>query len=522
MIDPDTVFRYVRIVLLVLLGTVFLRLAVGKSLGRSPRALVLAVLCAAALSYPNFGFFHGGWGHIHYWDAYHYFMGAKYLPELGYLRLYEATYVAGRELGGLDAVTEVRDMTTYWHRPVQSIDGPAIRARFSPDRWEAFRRDLAFFSPRLPWPGPLLDHGYNDPPPRALLLHLLLRWIPATFVTITLLTSIDYLIIVAAYLVARRAFGEVPAALAFAFLLLSFFARFDVIGGSLLRWDWVAAAIIAVAALVRGRGAAAGGWFAYAIAARVFPLLFLVPLAVRWLYGRVTGSRDATMDRCLAVAAAIMVVITGCLVATHETRTLLVEYVARIRLHDAVPSINRVGLGTLLATHFAPWGEGADGVVFVLQRSLMAARPASWVLWSVAAVYLVVALPLIRRARPVETIMYATPLIFCALSPSAYYYSFLVFVVLLPWADGATDNVRLLGMAVLTLNMAVSYAFELLADGWLSLFYQVSIQMVIWYLLWLAFEYVRLTVGPARLLRVPASLQPVATPAGGQSSGAAS
>jgi hypothetical protein len=506
MIDPDTVFRSVRIVLLVLLGTVFLRLAVGKPLGRSPRALVLAILCAAVLSYPNFGFFHGGWGHIHYWDAYHYFMGPKYLPELGYLRLYDATYVAGRELGGFEAVTEVRDLTTYWHRPVHTIDAAAIRARFSPDRWNTFKRDLAFFSARLPWPGPLLDHGYNDPPPRALLLHVLLRWTPATFLTLTLLTSLDYLIIVAAYVVARRAFGELPAALAFAFLLLSFFARFDVIGGSLLRWDWMAALIVAVAALIRGRGAAAGGWFAYAVAARLFPLLFLVPLAIRWLYGRLTGSRDATVGRCLSAAAAILLVMTAAILATHETRTLLVEYVSRIRLHDAVPSINRVGLGTLLATHIAPWGERADGVLYVLQRSLMAARPPSWVLWSVAGVYLVIAFPLIRRARPVESLMYAMPLIFCALSPSAYYYSFLVLLVLLPWADGSTDNVRLLGMAVLTLNAAVSYAFELMADGWLSLFYQVSIQMVVWHVLWLTFEYVRLGVAPERLTRVDASL----------------
>jgi len=44
--------------------------------------VILATLGAALLSYSNFGFFHMGWGHIHYWDAFHYFMGPKYLPEL--------------------------------------------------------------------------------------------------------------------------------------------------------------------------------------------------------------------------------------------------------------------------------------------------------------------------------------------------------------------------------------------------------------------------------------------------------
>jgi hypothetical protein len=95
--------------------------------------------------------------------------------------------------------------------------------------------------------------------------------------------------------------------------------------------------------------------------------------------------------------------------------------------------------------------------------------------------------------------VYAIPLIFSAFSPTGYYYSFLVLLVLLPWQRGSTDGVRLLGMALLTFNMAVSYAFEVTADGWLPLFYQVSIQMVLFFVLWLAFEYVRLGAGEGRL-----------------------
>src|SRR5574341_1222945 len=128
--------------------------------------LVLGLLVAALLSYPNFGFFHGRqWGHIHYWDVFHYFMGAKYLPELGYDRLYEATVVAGRELGAFGSVTHVRDLTTYGARAVDAIDARELRGHFSEARWQAFKQDLAFFIPRVgSWPGPLADHGYNDPP----------------------------------------------------------------------------------------------------------------------------------------------------------------------------------------------------------------------------------------------------------------------------------------------------------------------------------------------------------------------
>ena len=170
-------FRLARLLLLVLLATVFLLLARGRPVSRRLRLLVLALLAVAALGFVNFGFFHPGRGHVHYWDAFHYFMGAKYLPELGYTRLYEATYVAGRELGAFDYVTHLRDLETYTLRDAISIDRSAVRSRFRPERWEAFKRDLTYWGPHInEWRGLLQDHGYNDPPPRALLLRGLLAW----------------------------------------------------------------------------------------------------------------------------------------------------------------------------------------------------------------------------------------------------------------------------------------------------------------------------------------------------------
>ena len=142
-------FQAGRIILLVVLAGIFLFLALGRPLSKRIRTLVFVVLAGALLSYPNFGFFHVyQYGPIHYWDAYHYFIGAKYLPELGYFKLYEATYVAGRELGAFADITHVRDLPTYRGRWVSSIDAQAVRGRFAGERWEMFKRDLAFLQSR--------------------------------------------------------------------------------------------------------------------------------------------------------------------------------------------------------------------------------------------------------------------------------------------------------------------------------------------------------------------------------------
>src|SRR5262249_42589836 len=169
----------------------------------------------------------------------------------------------------------------YALRDVASIDAAAVRARFTDTRWRAFKRDLLVFGPRINhWDQLLIDHGYNDPPPRALALHLLVRWTPASPIALGVLTSLDYVIMLVAFWAVRRAFGGLAASLTFAFLALSFFARFDFIGGSPLRWDWIAALLLGAAALARGAGAAAGLGFRYAVLARIFPPLFFVPLVV--------------------------------------------------------------------------------------------------------------------------------------------------------------------------------------------------------------------------------------------------
>ncbi len=471
-------------------------LAAGRPLTRGVRVVVFALLAAAALAYPNFGVFHSShYGHIHYWDVYHYFMGAKYFPELGYARLYEATYVAGREMGAFADATEIRDLATYQVRAVATIDAAAVRARFSPPRWGQFKRELAFLGNRIgEWPGPLLDRGYNDPPPRALLLHLLLRWVPATTVTLTLLTSIDYVLLLVALVVVGRVFGPIPTALAFASLWLSFFARFDFIGGSLLRWDWLVALLLGVVALARGRGVTAGACLAYAALARIFPFAFLLPLGIKWVQGR---ARDAVLTRALVAAVAVVLVVVTVLLAAGEDRTSTRAYLARIRLHSREVAANSVGLGPLLVFHAVPWKLNPDGTVLVGDADAKAATPASWIVPTVSAVYLLLALPLILRASPLSSLMYAVPLLFWALAPTGYYYSFLALLVLLPWMEGLPDRVRLLEMALLSVAMAVIYAAEAVLPDLIPLYYQASMTLAGYFVVWLGLEYARLAVAGA-------------------------
>lgn len=503
-----------RILLLLALASLSLRLAFSATVSRRLRILGFVVLVGALIGYPNFGALHpegSGYrsGPIHYYDAFHYFMGAKYFPEVGYSGLYEATLVAAHDLGALNAIPAVRDLMTYTVRPAGSVDADAVRARFSKARWRQFNDDLIFFGSRIDaWPELLLDRGYNDPPPRALLLHALVDRLPATSLTLNVLTALDYLVVAVAFAAAWRAFGALPSTLALAFFALSFFARFDWIGGSLLRWDWIAAVLLGAAAYARGQGTIAGVCLGYAALARIFPIAFFVPLAIKWLQGRFRRTPDAALTACLRSGLGLVLLVWAVVAVSGEPHTHARDFVSKIRMHAQDPSINSVGLGSVLVFGKALWLMTPEGTVYVTEAAVAAARPARYVLPLISTLYLLVVLPLVLRSRTAESLMYAVPLIFCALSLSGYYYSFLLLLVLLPWEPGnGIQQVSLLEITMLAGFTAASYAFEFVSPDFLSLFYQASIQLGLFFLVWVGLEYVRFGflgrrfAEPARMLR---------------------
>ena len=149
----------------------------AKSRLTDPLLMVCGLL--AVLSWWNFGrFYHPRYLHLH--DIYHYYIGSKYFPELGYTRLYTCTAAADIEDGAGS------DMPTRWIRNLATnnlelastiaIDPAICDPYFTPARWEMFRRDVAWFRARLSpdlWNVIQLDHGYNASPAWGVLGRLL-------------------------------------------------------------------------------------------------------------------------------------------------------------------------------------------------------------------------------------------------------------------------------------------------------------------------------------------------------------
>src|SRR5262249_46933534 len=136
-----------------LLGFVAVQRTRGRAPGRVADGLLGALGALAAACWWNLGsFHHPGFGHAS--ETYHYLVGAKYFPELGYANLYRCTAIADAESGRRAEVEGryARDLDTHLLVPAAELlrEPERCKERFSPERWRAFRRDVAAFRGRLP------------------------------------------------------------------------------------------------------------------------------------------------------------------------------------------------------------------------------------------------------------------------------------------------------------------------------------------------------------------------------------
>src|SRR5262245_30397457 len=148
------------------------------------RAVLGGAALAAALAWTNFLNFHFT-GLVHFHELFHYYVGAKYAPELAYDGLYECSALADREAGIAEVERRpIRDLRSDRLVPAAEVlrATPPCRGRFTEARWGAFRRDVAFFRTRLgaDWWSALSDHGYNATPVWTLTGRLVSSVTPAT------------------------------------------------------------------------------------------------------------------------------------------------------------------------------------------------------------------------------------------------------------------------------------------------------------------------------------------------------
>jgi len=455
--------------------------AAARRLGHRILIGVLAVSAVLAVAtYVDFGVFRYG-TYLNEWDFYHYYVGTKYAPELGYTNLYGATLAADSETGLRyhPPRGEIRDLATAGMRDVRVVAAEAgrYRQRFSEARWRAFVADIAWFKMQLPekrWSLVLADHGYNGTPAWSFVVgglltrHLSVREpLGRGFMLL-----LDPLLLLATAVVVAWAFGVRAAFLLVVFVGTHYLLSWGHLKGALLRTDFAMCSVLGVCFVKKGRYKLAGVFLGWAMLSRVFPAFLLVGPVVL-LLGELVRSRrlNRPLFNLLLASGGTIVVVVLASCAYFGGIGIWQEWSSKIALHYAGGSDWDVGYRTIAEAQFM------DGVpVRAVDLVAAAGQPSSMlshgIEFAVLALLVVPALAFIRALEHHEAVAFGFVFVFL-LSLAAYYYYLILCVPLLFFASDLGKPQRALGAAFMFVTGLAGYGlfsgWQPMRDSWVPL-----------------------------------------------------
>ncbi len=273
---------------------------------------------------------------IHQWEQFHFYLGAKYQHEVGWFNLYKAAILADREtVNVLGAMPTTRELNTFEQVPLDVAlrDAAAVRARFSDEQWQAFKTDWATMARLWPinWTQIMNDHGNSNSPAWAIFATPLAKLIPLSARGQALIGWLDMLLMLGLWLAVWQSFGHRAASVGL-FIWAAPPLVFDYLSGSFLRWDWLFAVGLAACFLKQKKYGWAGGFFGFALATKLFPVLFGVALGLRalfeWRQTKVFRKEYLRFGISAAAVGAAAVVISTAMFGTGAWK----EYAQRIEV----------------------------------------------------------------------------------------------------------------------------------------------------------------------------------------------
>jgi hypothetical protein len=427
--------------------------AVLSTLGVSA---VVGFLCFYNLGHPQFwDNQRQQWTFVHFLDLRQYYPTAKYFPELGYRGMYDADVAAYVE----DSRVSLDSLNTLHMRDLSDLKGStvgdqraqveSIKSKFSPERWEEYKRDARYFRDSMGTPHYLEmmnDMGGNATPVWMGIAHILFTYLHAGNTTFLITALLDPLLLFGAFFAIWRCFGVRTA-----FTCMIIFGANDFImygtngAGATLRHDWLAYIALGACAARKGKWALGGALFALSATIRAFPALTLFGAtlpALWWLFEYYRANKrlpsiatireeQRPIVRMLISATATLVVLLVFSFVVIGGPDAWLDWASKVGQLSADPHANHISLRSLIAG----WGDDQAAVVRARLPVFIGA-----VLCYTAAVVLAA-----RRMKPEQAAVLALVLVPVLFYPANYYLHLVCFLPLVITEKDAEGRSQPLG-----------------------------------------------------------------------------
>ena len=427
----------------------------GAILGTLAVSAVLSFMAFYNLGHPQFwDAKRQEWTFVHFLDLRQYYPTAKYFPELGYRGMYEADVAAYVE----DDHVSLDSLQTLPMRDLADLKGStvgdqragvqSVKSKFSPERWQEYKRDAAYFRESMGTPHYLEmmnDMGGNATPVWMGIAHILFSFVHAGNTGFLVTALLDPLLLLGAFLAIGRTFG---ARTAFSCMIIFGANDFIMYGtnwaGATLRHDWLAYIALGACAVRSKRWALGGTLFALSATIRAFPALTLIGAtlpAVWWaLEHTIAHKRLPSLTTIRAEQKPTLRLLLG----AGATLTVLLGFSAIVLSPDAWPDwaskvgqlssdphANHISLRSLIAG----WGDDQGAMLRARLPIFLGA-----VLCYIAAVVVAA-----RRMRPEQAAVLALVLVPVLFYPANYYIHLVCFLPLVISEKNAEGKSQPLG-----------------------------------------------------------------------------
>lgn len=311
---------------------------------------VLIAILLAGLAYMAVGNYLS-WGKWRYgafvnaYEFYHYYIGSKYSPEVGYFNMYNASLIADDQTGKQFNKTQIRDLVTGVKVDSKTVlaDKDKYIALFGAEgvdspRWQEFLMDIRWFKTKLTptrFSDMISDKGYNATPVWTMLVGGILSenisttdpapaivdypvrayrgvtaWIfggdiyPDEPNGMLFLALVDVMLITLATGCVVWAFGLRAAFLMLIVLGTSYVMSYSHMKGAYLRTDFTMSLIIGICLLKKDQYALAGSFIAYSCLSRVFPAVFFFGVGAKLAWHAI-GALPVYLEKTKAPGAVV-------------------------------------------------------------------------------------------------------------------------------------------------------------------------------------------------------------------------
>lgn len=377
------------------------------------------------------------------WNVFHYYLGAKYFPEVGYFNLYTCALEAEHESAGYwDGIVGVRDMATYRFVPRFSLP-PCPRENFTTARWSEFSRDVEYFAaiarPNY-FANLYTDKGFNPPPSWVVIAKPLAQAVPISRSWVTdIVFNLDIAAVLIGMLIIWRCRGGVVALLTSG-LTVFYFGNFGCIGGNFLQYLWFPLVVLAAIFWTNNRPGSSGAVLGMAVGFQMFPVFFGLPIVMRGIIEFLRGRRKLELRPYLRFSSALMAVIllNFFLGSWAGTGNVWSEWQKKISIHKHYlqGEVFDIGLANLTAIMISTNHNDGKSYVNEVQNTFMridSLKREIWIYYVLSVVFLAMWALIVIGAPGRDLFGHGFLIMYAAVSVSPYYYLTLALVPLMFW-----------------------------------------------------------------------------------------